>query len=103
MGSFIDLAGQRFSRLKVISLNHMDSKWGAVWNCLCDCGKEIFVRVGHLRSGDTKSCGCLQRERSSKTSFIDLTGQKFGKLEIIYFDKISSGRTYWNCFCECGN
>lgn len=37
--------------------------------------------------------------------FIDLTGQKFGKLTIINkADKrSSSGSIYWNCKCDCGN
>lgn len=35
--------------------------------CTCDCGNEIIVRLGNLRYGTTKSCGCLQRKRSSET------------------------------------
>lgn len=30
--------------------------------CRCDCGKSTAVRVDHLRSGKTRSCGCLGRE-----------------------------------------
>ena len=36
------------------------------WHCKCTCGNETDVRGDSLRSGDTKSCGCLQRERSSE-------------------------------------
>jgi hypothetical protein len=32
--------------------------------CRCVCGKEKTYREAHLRSGSTKSCGCLQIERS---------------------------------------
>lgn len=40
--------------------------------------------------------------------FIDLTGQKFGKLTVLYRDKsiiCSNGnrRTTWRCKCDCGN
>lgn len=29
--------------------------------CSCICGKEdILIRLGHLRSGETKSCGCMK-------------------------------------------
>lgn len=32
-----------------------------IWACRCDCGNITEVRVGNLRCGRTKSCGCLQR------------------------------------------
>lgn len=36
--------------------------------------------------------------------FIDLTSQTFGKLTVLQFHSISkSGRTLWECKCECGN
>lgn len=28
--------------------------------CLCDCGKEITVVAQHLKTGNTKSCGCYR-------------------------------------------
>lgn len=35
------------------------------YRCLCDCGKLTEVTGRSLRSGKTKSCGCLSRERVS--------------------------------------
>lgn len=32
------------------------------WDCRCRCGKEVTVQGGNLTSGNSKSCGCLQRE-----------------------------------------
>ena len=29
------------------------------WRCLCSCGTTTIVDAGNLRSGHTKSCGCL--------------------------------------------
>ena len=37
-----------------------------MWLCKCDCGAEVVVRSRDLRMGNTQSCGCLQRERSTK-------------------------------------
>lgn len=30
--------------------------------CVCDCGTLVVVRLTYLRSGTTKSCGCLAQE-----------------------------------------
>lgn len=61
----IDLAGQRFGRLDVISYADTKDK-RARWRCLCDCGKIIIVAGKSLRSGNTKSCGCLNVEKARK-------------------------------------
>lgn len=36
--------------------------------CLCDCGNKKTVRLEHIRSGHTTSCGCLQRARTIESS-----------------------------------
>lgn len=35
---------------------------GASWLCRCDCGNSIIVSSQSLRVGDTKSCGCYNRD-----------------------------------------
>lgn len=35
----------------------------SVWECACVCGKIVFVRPAHIRSGQKSSCGCLRWER----------------------------------------
>jgi len=54
-----DISGQRFGRLVVVRYSH--SQRGAMWECVCDCGNFTTVRGGNLRSGNTTSCGCVQR------------------------------------------
>ncbi len=66
MGAFIDLTGQRFGRLVVISRAETDNFGKIYWLCCCDCGKKVVVRGNQLRRGWTRSCGCLQIERSKK-------------------------------------
>jgi hypothetical protein len=31
--------------------------------CLCECGRKFFAWAHHLKSGNTKSCGCLRNTR----------------------------------------
>ncbi len=38
------------------------------WRCDCDCGAFVDVCAGLLLDGQTKSCGCLQRERSAQAA-----------------------------------
>ena len=56
-----DHTGQSFGKLTVLSYSHST---GArhMYFCRCECGKEILVGGTHLRSGHTRSCGCLQKE-----------------------------------------
>lgn len=34
------------------------------WKCKCVCGNTVIVKQSELQSGDTKSCGCLQKDRA---------------------------------------
>lgn len=62
---FRDLAGMRFCRLLALQRVGTNQQ-GSVWRCLCDCGKKCDVGQHLLRSGKTKSCGCLQKEMASQ-------------------------------------
>lgn len=65
---FIDLTKEKFGRLTVIERAE-NAKSGAVrWKCRCDCGKTVTVQRSNLKSGGTKSCGCLQKEISIKVN-----------------------------------
>ena len=63
MGKLIDLTGQRFGKLVVISRGENAYGNRSQWLCRCDCGKETVVAAQNLRAGNTKSCGCLNRVR----------------------------------------
>ena len=54
---FMDLSGQRFGKLRVTTLRSICPTY---WNCLCDCGNEKSIQAAKLKSGETKSCGCLR-------------------------------------------
>lgn len=60
-----NLVGLRFGRLTVVSRAE-NVRNLTRWNCLCDCGNKTVVYGGHLNSGATKSCGCLNKEMVSE-------------------------------------
>lgn len=74
MGRFKDLTGQKFGRLTVLrkatdeEIGDRDRKRGVFWCCQCDCGNTELVIVPSvvLKSGHTQSCGCIQKEKTSK-------------------------------------
>lgn len=66
MPAIIDLTDQKFSRLKVLRHMGKHKTGGAAWECKCDCGRIVVVKGVELRKGCTRSCGCFQREASSK-------------------------------------
>lgn len=61
MKNLLNLVGEKYGRYTVIE--RID---GRFWKCRCDCGTERAVVTGNLRNGNSKSCGCLQRENTSK-------------------------------------
>jgi hypothetical protein len=66
--------GEKFGKLTVISsADPIPNKWGGNLyrvNAQCDCGRGIVVLESSLKSGNTKSCGCvfLSYSRSGKAA-----------------------------------
>jgi hypothetical protein len=67
---FIELSGKTFGRLHVLSV-HKKAVHGesTKWRCVCECGNEVITDTGHLRSGHTKSCGCLHSEITQNRNY----------------------------------
>lgn len=59
-----DLTEQVFGKLTVIELDQ-ESSGRRKWICKCSCGNTVSVREYNLKSGNTKSCGCTRKEKSS--------------------------------------
>ena len=57
----IDLTGQKFGRLTVVRFDHKENG-RKYYLCQCDCGNFKIVSNHSLKSGNTKSCGCLHKE-----------------------------------------
>ena len=68
------------------------------WDCQCTCGATTIVDAASLRTGVTRSCGCLSLEQRRALK-IDLTGKRFGRLLVLRRDE---RHTRWWCQCDCG-
>ena len=73
MAQFKDITGKRFHRLTSTQFSGRDKFGIALWDCRCDCGNTVTIRLTSLTANSTKSCGCLNDEvRKSR-----LTGNTF--------------------------
>lgn len=90
MPKVLDITGQRYGRL--VALHFQEHRYTIsgvpkrYWKCKCDCGNECVVDIASLRSGSSKSCGCLKIE-SDKTKHNHIThGQSKTRLYKIWID-----------------
>lgn len=86
----------KFGKLEVMEFSHYNRNY-RVYKCKCECGNEVFVNWDNLTSGNSKSCG------KCRIRYKDLTGMRFGKLEVLNLDDSKNSRkAYWICKCDCG-
>lgn len=102
--------GTRFGRWTVLRKSGYHRNGQTLYECRCDCGNIKEVRKSSLLLGESKSCGCVSREKLIGRSSgmvsprrIDISGQRFGKLVAIEFAYTKNKRTFWKCKCDCGN
>lgn len=87
---FIDLTGQTFGRWTV--LRRAENRRNLTcWLCSCSCGTTKEVRSTQLRNGNSKSCGCFQKERATECA------TTHGKR------KIQGYNAWWNMIDRCYN
>ena len=70
----LNLKGQRFGRLQPMRETEKRGQGQIIWLCHCDCGAQAEVQAGNLRSGNTQSCGCLQKDNASNFKHGDARG-----------------------------
>lgn len=58
----IDLTNKKFGRWTVIKKAGYNKWRDSLWLCRCDCGIEKIIQKRCLKSGGSKSCGCLKKE-----------------------------------------
>ena len=89
----IDIVGNKYGRLLVLSRAANNNHGHTMWNCICECGKEVVAVGQGLKSGNNTSCGCSRIK--------DITGEKFGMLTAV--EVVSSkDSAVWRCVCDCG-
>ena len=104
-GGYTNLVGKKFGKLTVIeqssSKKSNNGRSQMQWICKCDCGNYTTVTTSHLKSGHTRSCGCLQHEHSAV--FKEEIGNRYGKLTVVqYIGNNKEGNALWLCKCDCG-
>lgn len=119
-----DLTGQKFGHLTVLEMIAGDSAHSASARCRCDCGNEVVVRIGNLKKGNSKSCGCRRNycdgEPSAKTLKAfearqvnrkkirdnngEIIGLRFGRLVVTGIAGRVGRRSeiLYHCVCDCG-
>lgn len=98
---------------KLTVIQEAKSKEGrAYWLCKCDCGNTTIVSGKNLRNGNTKSCGCLQKEvlkKRHRDKHLDMIGKTYGFLTVLdygdyYIKPDDTKRQKMKCKCNlCGN
>ena len=103
-----DLTGLTFGKLTVMSRAPNKNK-KTMWHCKCNCenGTELDVEAYNLKSGHTKSCGCLYKN-VGYNRINNLIGKRFNRLVVIardddYISPKGKHHVKWVCLCDCGN
>lgn len=67
--NYDNLIGQKFNRLLVLSttIKKSGKKNRTALVCQCDCGNQTTVYPYEIIRNHTKSCGCFNKEKGSKT------------------------------------
>lgn len=103
-----NLIGKRFGRLVVLECENIIDQERR-WKCKCDCGNIVHNVFGYnLKSGNTKSCGCLNKEllhnqAGKKNNKESIVGQTFNYLTVLPEIEYFNGKPKNKCQCKCGN
>lgn len=101
-----EMIGLQFGRWTVIDVIKKYKNGKTYCKCQCSCEKHTIKMVykHSLLKGESKSCGCLNREMIQERSRKDRVGERFSHLVIkkmLY--QYRGEKTYCLCNCDCGN
>lgn len=122
----LNIIGHKYGRLTVTKELPRGKHGERRMLCFCECGAQHSVSMTSLRSGGTKSCGCLftdytisqnnedhmarvRKKHPYSDSIAIITaksipaGTRFRKLTVVDGAPISTGRgAKFKCICDCG-
>jgi hypothetical protein len=78
----IKITGDKFGRWRIVRLAKKASNGEQTYECVCECGNTGLVSQNHLRTGHSRSCGCLRDEVLAERS---LTHGKTNSVEWMTF------------------
>ena len=58
-----EIIGKTFGNLVVVAKDLDNATNKTKWVCVCSCGNTVSVRDNSLKTGNTKSCGCVRKEK----------------------------------------
>lgn len=107
------LVGCVFGTLTVLADSGERKDRHPVWECRCECGKIVSISGKSLKSGNTKSCGCMhlgvrvahEEKKPRVLKNPGGVGDTFGRLTIL-IDKYGKDKYDGNtvlCSCTCGS
>jgi hypothetical protein len=96
------LTNQKFGRLTAVKCVGQTPNKVNLWQCNCSCGTSTTVSVDKLRSGKTKSCGCLNKETTRTTGRNNWKhgGTTDHESEYMAWKNLKSRPKEWNDFSQ---
>lgn len=101
----INMSGFKSNRWTVLSEAKkplLANQTGKFWNCICECGTERVVYGETIRSGSSKSCGCLKKEKNS-AAMKAMRFRKSGTIQDRFFSrfvKLEEGCWQWRAHTD---
>lgn len=88
MAKRIDMTGDKYGRVTVVSYVGASEDRRALWLCSCECGRTFITRGKDLRQGKVNSCGCVRKEHCSArmTNFNTTHGHRDTRLYTVWRD-----------------
>ena len=72
--------GNKYGRWTILKYIRQNKNGQSMWRCKCDCGTIRIIIGASLKSGNSKSCGCYNREQLRKVNSLPKGEASFNTL-----------------------